>query len=209
MKLLWKALKIGALILGSGAFLIALAVGWYFYRTPNPAWRTSSLSQALADPNMYPRGRWYAAVALKSRGRPAMLQALPAMIASDTPLVQDLIPDFLLTLEGDAVPALLGSLQSQSADERQAAAFWLGAMARACDLKAPDGILMESRPGHGAAEGTMASPDGCEGWHPAVDRKLSSAVPALTAALNDSDPAVRQEAAKALKSIQTPRSSKS
>jgi HEAT repeat protein len=203
MKVLWKVIKIGAWILGVGTILAAVGSCWFLYFTPNRKWKTSSLIEVLADPARgWPRRA--AATAIQGKGRAAMLEALPTLLVADTPRLQDVIPDYLLTLEADAVPVLVDSLKGKSAEQRQAAAFWLGAMARACDLKRTDGILMDARPGKGerAADG---SPDGCATWHPAVDQKLASALAPLAAALGDSDPSVRLEAARAVNDIRLPK----
>lgn len=202
-----KFIKIVAIAGAVVACILGAGVGYVYWTVPSPGWSTPSLLRYMNDAKAGRRARWYAAVALKAKGNPAMQTALPGLLATDVSILEDLIPEYLLVLKGEAVPVLTGSLKDPNAYARQGAAFWLGAMARACRKGASS--VIEERGGHGSGGTHLFSEDQCDGWHPAVDNALTSARAALTEATKDADAGVQKEAGAAVKDFAGLKPSKS
>lgn len=175
-----------------------------FY-VPNKEWKREKLMALMRDGGRPHRDRWYAAAALAAQGRESTLAALPYLLVSDAPLLQEQVPQALLSVGPEAVPALVAALQAEDREAREAGAFWLGALARACP-EAAEGekwaTVIECRPVKSSCSGVMsAPPEGCAAWRERVRAGLVQARRPLRAALKDADRDVRLAATRALSDL--------
>lgn len=202
-----KVLKVlGCLALGAIALIIAGGIGMFVvlkYYIPNDGWKTEKLAAYMKDGKRAHRDRWYAGSALLKKGGGSALGVLPYLLVSDAALLQELVPQSLLDAGPDAVPALIRALQDSDREAREAGAFWLGAMARACGRSEERySPVIECRPVKTSCSGLLSEPEGgCEAWRARVRPALAAARPALAGALKDADEGVRETAAASLKDL--------